>query len=92
MQCSNAGRSADAEVLDSSLVPVVIVIVIAVAHLATLADLLELAAALLGLATALAMFTNRVIQVLFRFLNLATAVVIAVPSLSRKGRSEEGEC
>jgi hypothetical protein len=60
-----------------------IVIVIAVAHAASLANLLQSLAALFGLAAALTMFVNGFVQVLFSLLNLATARVIAVSSVSR---------
>jgi uncharacterized Tic20 family protein len=63
---------------------VVIVVMLVIAPVATLADFIELAAALLGLAAVLAMLADSFLQILFRLADVALALVITVGAGGRR--------
>lgn len=68
-----------------SVIPIAIPIVITDTHVAAVADFLELLTTLFGLVTALAVLANRLVQVLFSFLNLAATSIIPVASQGWEG-------
>ena len=71
------------------MVAVVIVVVVAIVHAAALANFLELPAALLRLATVLAMFADFFLQILFRLVDITLTLVVAVGAGGHGGSRQQ---
>ncbi len=69
---------------DLAVVAIVIALMLVIAPVATLADFFELAAALLGLVAALAVFADGLLQIFFRLSDIMAAPVITVGAGGRR--------
>jgi hypothetical protein len=74
--------------LDAGLVVVVIAVVLVIAPMTALADFFELPTALLRLLAALAVLADGLLQILFRFADVITTLVITVGARGRRNSSQ----
>jgi hypothetical protein len=76
--CGTVPSAVQTKRLEVGRAVVVIAVMLVIARVATFADFFELAAALLGLAAALAVLVDGFLQILFRLADVTAALIITV--------------